>query len=743
MFVAPHFLWATGAAVVPLLLHLLSKRKTVRIYFSTLRFLKLAQKQSSRRIRLENFLLWLLRTLLILMIAFAFALPTIKSAVRGSLFSGSARDVAIVWDDSFSMGYESSRANVWEESRQTILDLLVKKDKQDIGLDKGDRASLIIAGEEPFALIAKPSAELDKIATLVKNRKPGQGSSSLQPAILKAIESLRDSGSRERELIIVTDGQAVPWDRMGVAAPGATNAPAAAGKTNAPAAAPAPLKGWPPPELLDKSIPAYITLVGVTTPENAAPVQVDVYPALLRSDIPGQVWVRVAASGAARDSSVVLYVDDKEVGRQNIKLGSNRIEETAIALPPQTVGTHFARIATPRDGLPLDDTFHFLLRVKEKFRVLSVGTPQDLFFLDRALNPGGRAGGPLETRSVTADGLLLEKLEDFSAVFLCNCVPLPGQALLQLERYVRDGGLLIVIPGDRGQPADYANIISLPAKPLKIAEFATKEQRKTLRLVKPRDPIFSSLKLQSGAVPAIAIQRALRCDPVDKLTEILVSADADLPFLYSRNFGRGRVLLMTVSADRSWSTLPLSALFLPLMHQMVLAGAGQGEPPLSTWISRDLELGQFLSEAPEGTSLIAPDRSTIPLRRFINNGVTTLHAENILEPGVYRLAKPGAETRPLLAVNVPRNESDLSMLKPDDIRSRLGVPDAFIVQGKDDLARVIKEHRVGNPLAEHFLWVAFLLAIFEWGLSNRINRKTASLTSRLLVEASGRVHAHS
>ncbi len=743
MFVAPQFLWATGAAVVPLLLHLLSKRKTVRIYFSTLRFLKLAQKQSSRRIRLENFLLWLLRTLLILTIAFAFAMPTIKSAVRGSLFTGSARDVAIVWDESFSMGYESSRANVWEESRLAILDLLVKKDKQDIALEKGDRASLIIAGEEPFALIAKPSAELDKIATLVKNRRPGRGGSSLQPAILKAIESLRESGTREKELIIVTDGQAVPWNRLGLVPGGsATNAAAkgAAGKTavtNAPAAS----KDWPPPELLDKQIPVYLALVGVAAPENAAPVQVDVYPALLRSDIPGQVWVRVVASGPARDSSVVLYVDDKEVGRQNIKLGNNRIEETAIALPPQSVGTHFARIETPRDGLPLDDTFHFLLRVKEKFRVLSVGTPQDLFFLDRALNPGGRTAS-LETRSVTSDGLLLEKLDDFSAVFLCNCVPLPGQALLQLERYVRDGGLLIVIPGDRGQPADYANIISLPAKPVKVVDFATKEQRKTLRLVKPRDPIFSSLKLQSGAVPAIAIQRALRCEPVDKLTEVLVSADADLPFLYSRNFGRGRVLLLTVSADRAWSTLPLSALFLPLMHQMVLAGAGQGEPPLSTWISRDLELGPFLSEAPEGTSLLGPDRATLPLRRFINNGVTTLHVENLGEPGIYRLAKPGAETRPLLAVNVPRAESDLAMLKPDEIRGRLGLPDAYIVQGKDDLAKVVKEHRVGNPLAEHCLWLAFLLALFEWGLSNRINRKTASLTSRMLVEASGRVHAH-
>ena len=749
MFVAPQFLWATGAAVVPLLLHLLSKKKTVRIYFSTLRFLQLAQKQSSRRIRLENFLLWLVRTLLILMIAFAFALPTIKSVMHGSLFSGSNRDVAIVWDESFSMGYESSRANVWEESRQTLLDLLVKKDEQDIGLKKGDRVSLIIAGEEPFPLVAKPSAELDKIATLVKNRRPGNGSSSLQAAIIKAIESLRESPSgREKELFIVTDGQAVPWSALGVNAPAAVTAAStnkakadaktAIAQTNAPAA----IKDWPPQELLDKSIPVYITLVGVAAPENSSPIQVDVYPSLLRSDIPGQVWVRVAASGPARDSSVVLYVDDKEVGRQNIKLGNNRIEETALALPPQPVGVHYARVETPRDGLPIDDVFHFLLRVKEKFRVLSVGSPQDLFFLERALNPGGRAGGSLETRSVTSAGLLLEKLDDFSAVFLCNCVPLPGQALLQLERYVRDGGLLIVIPGDRGQPADYANIISLPAKPLKIAELAVKEQRKTLRLVKPRDPIFTSLKLQAGAVPAIAIQRALVCEPVDKLTEVLVSADTDLPFLYSRNFGRGRVLLMTVSADRGWSTLPLSSLFLPLMHQMVLAGAGQGEPPLSTWITSDLELGPFLPEAPEGTSLLGPDKATIPLRRFINKGVTSLHVENLTTPGIYRVAKPGADTRPLLAVNVPRAESDLTMLKPDDIRARLDIPEAFIVLGKDELARVVKEHRVGNPLAEHFMWIAFLLAIFEWMLANRCNRKTASLTSRMLVEASGRVHAH-
>jgi hypothetical protein len=199
---------------------------------------------------------------------------------------------------------------------------------------------------------------------------------------------------------------------------------------------------------------------------------------------------------------------------------------------------------------------------------------------------------------------------------------------------------------------------------------------------------------------------------------------------------------MTVSADRQWSTLPLSTLFLPLVHQMVQAGAGQGEPPLYTWISRDLDLGPFLTEAPEGAGLIAPDHATIPLRRFINNGATTLHAENISEPGIYRLAKPGADTVPLLAVNVDRAESDLATLKPEQLRAKLGLTQLFIVQGKDELARVVEEHRVGKPLAEQLLWVALIVAVLEWLLANRVNRKSASLTSRLLVESSGRVHAH-
>ena len=90
-----------------------NKRK-VQLPFPTLRFLKLAEKHSSRRIRLENFLLWLLRTLIMALLGMAFAMPMIRSSGLGWL-GDAPRDVAIVLDASYSMGYHTERGTVWDK----------------------------------------------------------------------------------------------------------------------------------------------------------------------------------------------------------------------------------------------------------------------------------------------------------------------------------------------------------------------------------------------------------------------------------------------------------------------------------------------------------------------------------------------------------------------------------------------------------------------------------------------------
>ena len=124
VFANPAFLWALTAAAIPLMLHMFQRRRTVVTPFPTLRFLKAAQKRSSSRVRFENFLLWLLRTLLLLMIGFAFALPVLRSTTGGSWLSRTRRDVAIVIDASYSMNYELDRGKIFAVCKDAAVSIV-------------------------------------------------------------------------------------------------------------------------------------------------------------------------------------------------------------------------------------------------------------------------------------------------------------------------------------------------------------------------------------------------------------------------------------------------------------------------------------------------------------------------------------------------------------------------------------------------------------------------------------------
>ncbi|HEX9828971.1 MAG TPA: BatA domain-containing protein, partial [Bacteroidota bacterium] len=79
-FLNPFILFGLLAAGIPILLHLLNLRKLRTIEFSTLSFLKELQRTKIRRIKIRQWLLLLLRTLLVICIVMAFARPTLKGS---------------------------------------------------------------------------------------------------------------------------------------------------------------------------------------------------------------------------------------------------------------------------------------------------------------------------------------------------------------------------------------------------------------------------------------------------------------------------------------------------------------------------------------------------------------------------------------------------------------------------------------------------------------------------------------
>ncbi|MCB9865116.1 MAG: BatA domain-containing protein [Phycisphaerales bacterium] len=105
----PALFWGGAAAVsVPILIHLLARRRFRRIRWAAMAFLVDAEKRNRRRVRIEELILLALRCLAVFLIGLFIARPFMKATGIAAVLGGSERTERIfLLDDSFSMGYVS------------------------------------------------------------------------------------------------------------------------------------------------------------------------------------------------------------------------------------------------------------------------------------------------------------------------------------------------------------------------------------------------------------------------------------------------------------------------------------------------------------------------------------------------------------------------------------------------------------------------------------------------------------
>ncbi len=713
MFETPIFLLAALiGGMIPLLLHMLQKRRAMPVPFPTLRFLKTAQKSASRSVRIEHLLLWLLRTLIMVIFGVAFALPVLRTGGAG-LLGRAPRDIAIVIDLSYSMDYQTGRETIFEQVLGIAADLIN-------GLGEGDRFCIYLAGDMPKALIAEPIGDREAGLAQIKALRPAYTGSQLLPAVEAAREALfKAAGRRQLELHILTDNQALAWRRANTGTAEA-EAPEAVRKA-------------------DRRLSIFVTLAGVPAPENVTPEQIELTPPVLFQGSGARLTVRLNQTGPPRETTVTFYLNGAENARRAVTTGTPAAQQLIFAVPPLPPGTHTGRIEVPTDNLALDDAFHFLIRVRDRMPTLIAGGENDTFFLRAALRAA--AGGDGAFTLVPPEALGGETLGDYASIFLCNALPLPGQTVTALERFVQRGGMLVIFPGARAAIGDYLAWQCLPGIPQEIRDMPRAQTRQMLIWNAPAHPILQPL-VDALAEPVVAVQRALVWDRTDAAAIPLISLSSGLPLLMERPFGEGRVLMFGVTADRTGSSLPLTPFFLPLAAQIVEYGAGLGGVPPFIWGREHLSLSSILPEATAaGVRLSGPQGQPLPIRSMVQEGQTTLYLENAMEPGIYTVAG-GDGPLPVLAVNMPREESDLTPLETAAVAALLEPERVFMADDRESLALLIQEHRVGRTYGELLLWILLGLLVAEFMYANRLARSRVLLSDQLTVDPSGRVRGH-
>ena len=193
-FLSPLYLLAAAAAAVPLLIHLMRRRIGTRVDFPAVRYLARAEREHSRKLRLRNLLLMLLRVAAVLAVVLAAGRPVLR--VEGSGHAPTA--LAIMLDNSLSTTVIEDGRPMLERLRERARSVALLSGVEDrlwlITADGtvhgGGRAAVLDAIDrvEPLAGAGDPVRALSSAAALV-----GQG------------------GLPERELVLLTDAQASSW----------------------------------------------------------------------------------------------------------------------------------------------------------------------------------------------------------------------------------------------------------------------------------------------------------------------------------------------------------------------------------------------------------------------------------------------------------------------------------------------------------------------------------------------------
>ena len=195
-FLEPLYLLLAGAAAVPLLLHLLRRRISLRVEFPAARYILRAERENSRKLKLKNWLLMLLRILAVLLIALAAARPV--GRLIGSGHAPTA--LAIVLDNSLSTSTIIDGAPLFRRLRAAAL-LAARQ------ATPSDRVWLITADGRVVG--GSSSAVADAIQRL----EPIAGAGDLPAALTRAVGLVRAAGLPARHVAVATDGQATSWRR--------------------------------------------------------------------------------------------------------------------------------------------------------------------------------------------------------------------------------------------------------------------------------------------------------------------------------------------------------------------------------------------------------------------------------------------------------------------------------------------------------------------------------------------------
>jgi hypothetical protein len=739
LFASPIAALATlaGAASIPVVIHLLNRRRFRVVEWAAMRFLLAAKRQNVRRLRLEQMLLLVVRTLLIVLLIAAMCSITPWAegiwqrilpggAAGGPVVTGRTHKVIVI-DGSLSMTLASDRGTCFDRAKGLATELVRSS-------AAGDGFSVVLMAAPVQAVIPGPAEDAGKVAAEIEALRCPHGTADLAGALQLVEDLVRKAPGKfaQREVYFVTDLQRSTW----------AGAPTAAGSV--------PTGGWRESwDRLQAQTQLVVLDVGRPDVENLAVTGLTLADPLAVTGTRTTLSATVHNFGARERPGVKveLLVGRTAAGEpppqatqaEVITLPAGGAATVTFPYEFRTTGDHVFQVRIDGDALEADDIRSLTVTVRDTVPVLVVnGKPaaeryeQAGAWLADALFPFAdsvrRSAYPARPKVIDTAQFADPGASDLSAfdcVFLCDVPRLSEREVARLETHLQRGGGLVICLGPDVDPEAYNRLLYkdgqglLPAKLLGVetapadgfftpiadeesfqrpplTAFAGDDERASLQAARFKQYYRVDLPAGSAARRVLGLVPTFADRPKESLPARASPPD---PLILDAPRYRGRVVLVTSTVNTDWTSWPIAPSFPPFVQELFRFAMLQ--PP-----RRTLTAGDAIEEmlppsvlATEATVQTPDGRTeTVPLRAEPN--ATRVRFADTDQSGLYRVSYGSPRRELVFAVNVPSSgpnggESDLRRLNPDELIGMTPGEDVQVVPDLGSVRRMPK--RLSEP----------------------------------------------
>lgn len=605
-FLNATLLFGLIAAMVPVVVHWFARTRYDEVDWAATMFLA-SDERTTRKTRIDQWLLLALRMTAVAILAFALAAPSLPGWRLMSARQSDPRDVAILIDGSSSMAI--GQPAPIDQAKRFAESVIAR-------LQPGDRVSVEFIRNGPRPDVAW-EGDFDRARGSLDLLPAPGGTADLPTAVAVAAARFRDP-LRIRQIVVITDDQRFgKFDERS-------------------------RSRWSNP---DTDIPVTMAIMPAKRPADAgrftlAPIRTNRGVAVANRDITFRT-AAVSRDGAPlpatafiewngrRDATILLATD-----------GSIRFTKR---LP---VGSHVVSVVSG------DVRVDRAIQVRPMLPILIVTGehPPEAHPLAIALAPARDPSPSFQITKLTAGEFNpLVKLSEFSAVVFEDVARLSFDQNRMVEAYLQSGGGVLVVPGPKFDAAGW-NTASLRGGLGWLPARIDPADGPTAIVESFRDP-------GPGGLANVILPNWWRLD-----TSLFRNADrsgrltSGLPMVVTRPFGTGQAMIAAMAFDgRGGSPLTRQTDFVRLVHELMFELAGAKAVEFNRPAGQPISFTPQPPEPPASVTVSAPGEAArlIPVKQW------PLVMADTAMPGVYSLTTASGRST-FFALSADPQESDLA-----------------------------------------------------------------------------------